>query len=94
MSDHALNLLGENFPEVWPSEVKASADIANWLDDPGWCIGGDGEIETAIHTLERNDSGVVLGAVEVACQKGFRTLVDLGIAAGMLNEPVDPLLYG
>ncbi|OYT19611.1 MAG: hypothetical protein CCU26_10635 [Nitrospira sp. UW-LDO-01] len=94
MSDHLLDLVRHDLSEMGPPHVETSAKIADRLDDTGRGIGGYGQIQSTVHTLKRDDGGVVLCAVPFAREKGFWALVYLGIATGMFHQPVDSLLYG
>jgi hypothetical protein len=40
LSDHVLYLIGQNFPEMRPTQVEAPAEIAEWPDNADRRVGG------------------------------------------------------
>ena len=84
-------MVGEHLAEMRPAEVEDAAEVAEGHQDAGRGIGGDGDVDAAVHALEDGDGGRVLGEIAFARQPGFRSAKGFAMAAGEIEEPVDTL---
>jgi hypothetical protein len=87
-ADDALHMVREHLAEVRPAEVEDAAEVAEGHQDADRGVGGDGDVDAAVHALEDGDRGRVLGEIAFACQPGFRDC-ERSRGGGEIEQPVD-----
>src|SRR4029077_372423 len=87
-------MIGQNFTERRPTQIEASAKIAEWQEDPERRVSGHRGVDASIHAIECDDRGWVLRNVEVALHNRFWTLEYRGVGASTMHQPGDPFFDG
>src|SRR6185436_12269120 len=87
-------MICQNFSEIRPTQIEASAKIAEWQDDPERRVSCHGGVDASIHAVECDDGGWVLRNVEAARHNRFWTLEYRGVGASTMHQPGDPFFDG